>query len=356
MGGQQVVDLLGVDVLPAADDHVLDAVHDEDVAVLVHDPHVPGVQEAVHDGFGGVFGAVEVALHDRVAADADFTGFPPGALAAVFGQDLHLLPGQGQADGAHLAHPVPGVEGAHAGGFGEAVAFHDGNIEGLLELAHGFFGQRRRAADPELQAAQVVFLAGGVGEQDLVDGRHRRPEVDPVAVHHLPELAGRELPAQHDLQADAQSEGARQHGIDMKQGQKDQGGHVLREVERPGHPVHVGQDVLVGQQHPLGVAGGAGSVEDIGGLVFPALADHRCVVAFGQQGGKGGVLGPRVGAHLDDLFQVGAIGLDLVQDGQVLVLDDQPPALGVVEQVLHLGAFHQPFTGPATAPIFWMAK
>ena len=43
------LDLLRVDVLAAADDHVLDAVDDPQVAVLVEDADVAGVQPAVDD-------------------------------------------------------------------------------------------------------------------------------------------------------------------------------------------------------------------------------------------------------------------------------------------------------------------
>ena len=73
MGGQQVVDFLGIDVFTAADDHVFFPVHDKDIAVFILVPHVAGVEKSVDDRFGGLLGPVEIALHDVIATDNDFT-------------------------------------------------------------------------------------------------------------------------------------------------------------------------------------------------------------------------------------------------------------------------------------------
>ena len=70
---EEFLDLARVDVLAAADDHVLDAAGDAHVAVLVHGAQVAGMQPAVRaDGAGRLFGHIVVALHDVVAAAADF--------------------------------------------------------------------------------------------------------------------------------------------------------------------------------------------------------------------------------------------------------------------------------------------
>ena len=69
VGVEELLDLARVDVLAAADDHVLRPARDPDVPVLVHDREVPGVQPAllVYDLVGLVVHLV-VALHDVVAA------------------------------------------------------------------------------------------------------------------------------------------------------------------------------------------------------------------------------------------------------------------------------------------------
>src|SRR3712207_5380400 len=69
---EDLLDLARVDVVAAADDHLLLAVDDEEVAVLVDLAHVARPEPAVvvEDLFGGVL-LVPVALHDVVALDGD---------------------------------------------------------------------------------------------------------------------------------------------------------------------------------------------------------------------------------------------------------------------------------------------
>src|SRR5690606_39779145 len=72
MGGQDRLDLPRIDVLPAADDHVLDAAGDAEVAVLVENAEVTGVQPPVGvDRLPGLLRHLEVPEHRLVAARAD---------------------------------------------------------------------------------------------------------------------------------------------------------------------------------------------------------------------------------------------------------------------------------------------
>src|SRR5262245_31426691 len=68
---QAVLDLAGGDVLAAADDQILLAAGDEEVAILVDPSEVAGVQPAVDDGGAGRLFLLVVALHDPSRADAD---------------------------------------------------------------------------------------------------------------------------------------------------------------------------------------------------------------------------------------------------------------------------------------------
>src|SRR6478735_1635544 len=77
VGVEELLDLAWVDVLPTADDHVLDPADDVAVAVLAHLGEVAGVHPAVGvDGLGGLLGVVPVAEHHRVAAGAELPGLP----------------------------------------------------------------------------------------------------------------------------------------------------------------------------------------------------------------------------------------------------------------------------------------
>ncbi|MNT30083.1 hypothetical protein D3C72_1658600 [compost metagenome] len=70
MAEQELLDLARVDVLAAADQHVLHAADDIAVAFFVDGGEVAGMHPAVADGFGGARLVVPVAQHDRVAARA----------------------------------------------------------------------------------------------------------------------------------------------------------------------------------------------------------------------------------------------------------------------------------------------
>src|SRR6202000_767814 len=89
-GVEQLLDLARVDVLTAADHHVLDPAGDVHVTLVIHHPEVAGVHPARGvDGFGGLVRLVPVAEHHRVAA-----GAPRPRVPAVAG-----------------VHPARGVDG-----------------------------------------------------------------------------------------------------------------------------------------------------------------------------------------------------------------------------------------------------
>src|SRR5581483_10448543 len=101
VGVEELLDLPGVDVLPAPDDHVLDAADDVDVAVLVHRGQVAGVHPAaLVDGLGRALGVVPVARHHGVAPGAGHARRPPGDDPPGFRvDDLHLDVGMDPPDG-----------------------------------------------------------------------------------------------------------------------------------------------------------------------------------------------------------------------------------------------------------------
>src|SRR5258708_2520518 len=85
---QHLFDIAGVHVQPAADDHVLLAVDDIEVAVGVHAADVAGVQPAVANRLGGDVRHPVVALHDIGATNADFAELANRNLTVVLVEDL----------------------------------------------------------------------------------------------------------------------------------------------------------------------------------------------------------------------------------------------------------------------------
>ena len=80
-----VLHLGRVDVLAARDVHVLDAVDDVVVAVLVAHRDVAGVQPAVHDALRGHFGQLPVAGRDAGALDQQLAALAGRQVAALRG-------------------------------------------------------------------------------------------------------------------------------------------------------------------------------------------------------------------------------------------------------------------------------
>ncbi len=108
-----LLDLPRVDVVATADDHLLLAVDDEEVAVLIDPRHVAGEQPAVPHHLRGRVRAIPVALHHGVAPDRDLADLSGGQVVAVVVDDLHLDASDGGPDRARLSLALGMVEGRH---------------------------------------------------------------------------------------------------------------------------------------------------------------------------------------------------------------------------------------------------
>ncbi len=97
-----LLDLARIEVLAAADHHVLDAADDVAVALVVDGGEIAGVHPAaVVQHLGGLLRFVPVAQHDAVAARAQFTGLAARHDLALEIDDLHLDVRMNAADRRH---------------------------------------------------------------------------------------------------------------------------------------------------------------------------------------------------------------------------------------------------------------
>ena len=104
------LDLLGVDVLASADDHVLGSVDEHQVSVLVEAADVAGVQPAVDEGLGGLLGSVQVAAHDVRPRDEYLAGLTVAYLLAVVRRTIRMVcPGSGNPTVPGLRLPSSGL-------------------------------------------------------------------------------------------------------------------------------------------------------------------------------------------------------------------------------------------------------
>ena len=121
---EPLLDLDAVDVLAAADDHVLLAVGDEEEALVVEVADVAGVQPAVGiDRLGGGLGLVPVAGHEDRAGDAHLAGLARRRASSPSASTIFSRHGRhGRPDRGRLVEGVlAGDDRGHRRRLGEPV-------------------------------------------------------------------------------------------------------------------------------------------------------------------------------------------------------------------------------------------
>ena len=174
MEAEDDLDLPGVDVEAAGDDHPLLPAGEKDVPILIHPAEVARVEPAVFQDLGGHLVVVVVSLHDVVAPEDQFADGLPRELPVLAVDDPRLHAGDGDADGSRFLRHVEAAERGDGRCLGEAVPLHDLGAEPLLENGDEFGGHRRAPGDAELQGIGPVFLGAGMekhAEEEPRDGR-----------------------------------------------------------------------------------------------------------------------------------------------------------------------------------------
>ncbi len=286
MARDHVLHLDRVDVLAAADDHVLQPVGDVDEARLVHEAGVARPHPAVSQRLCGLFGTVPVADHHVVAAADDLAQRAPRDLVPLGIDHLDLVAVAGLAHRLHLlrvcARPVVlgGQEGMRAH-LGHAEALDEIDLgEGRARYVVGAQRHRRAAIAQDLQPAGGGRL--GMAGQAVDDRRHREdvgdaPALDQVEHHVLVQAADEHMGA---------ADHGGHEGADVGQVEHRRGVQVddrLVDLERHGQVDRHSAQRPVGQHHPLGQARRAAGIEDAGQVVGLAFdLDRR--IRVGDKG------------------------------------------------------------------------
>src|SRR5688572_12486112 len=101
MHGDDLLDLVRVNIEARHKDHVLLAVDDADKAFLVHDADVAGAQKPVlTQDLRGVLGTLPIAFHHLLPADADLSGLPERHFGSGVVAKQDVSRGHRHADGA----------------------------------------------------------------------------------------------------------------------------------------------------------------------------------------------------------------------------------------------------------------
>ncbi len=153
MAVDRALDLRRIDVLAPGDDHVLDPVLDEDIAVRVYIGGVAGVHPAVLQRLARRVGQVPVAEHIGRRFDCQLANLAGGPLGPVLADDLELRPRHRMPCRAHplIACQIVIARRQHrdgAGGLGHAVALDEAGVgDRLHRLAQQIERDRRGAIE-----------------------------------------------------------------------------------------------------------------------------------------------------------------------------------------------------------------
>ena len=286
VGGEDLFHAAGGQAVAGDVDDVVDARHDEQVAVFVLHPCVAGEVVA---GLGAqirIDEAVVVLPQGGQAAgghgqlDHDAADLARVLYVAVVVEDAHVIARHGLGRGAGLdrqgldAHEVGGDAPA---GFGLPPVVDDRALEDVLGPGEGVGVAALAGQEQGAVAGHVVLLEElglGVdaldGAQGGGGGEHDR---NPVLADHAPEGAG--VGGADGLafvddggaaveQGGVDDVGVAHHPADVGGGPEDLAGlHGVEVLHAPGHGDGVATVVA---HHALGDAGGAGGVEDVEGV------------------------------------------------------------------------------------------
>src|SRR6202040_1849362 len=160
---EELFDLPRVNVLAAANHHVLDPAGDSDVSVVVHDRDVSGVHPSrIVDYFGGLLRLVPVPRHHAVPTCAQLArGIARKLFARTRIDDLDL---QMWSDTPHRADPaLEGIVGPGLSRYrrrlGHPVADPDaGHVHAVDHREHDLLGAVRARHDPCTQRTETEFI------------------------------------------------------------------------------------------------------------------------------------------------------------------------------------------------------
>ena len=298
-------DLLRVDVFARTQhDDFFAAAGDVKLTLRVEKTQVAGVQPAIHQGGGGGVGAIEVALHHDGAAEEHFAVPDPFCEGFIPRKNLHLDPGQRRPDRIRVL-AAGANDRSGAGSFGQAIGLYQIEAQPMKRLADGrvkagtagdqkshlaaedvmhaakqprtevdAHGVAKEAIHPKQRAKGQAFgqarrgdLLGDALVEEVEELRHAAEQRD-VALGERSQQLGRVQRLQEDNSGSArewqQQIGHLREGVEQREHAEDR--VALVHAHDPEDSLHFGEQVAVCQHDALGVAGGAGGVEDHGGI------------------------------------------------------------------------------------------
>ena len=176
MGVEELLHFLRINVLTAANDHVLQAADDLHVAFLIHDRELAAVEPPrLIDGFRGALCIAPVAPHDGVAPAAQLPLRAQGNHPALFIDDLYLLMGTALTNGgdALFEGRINRRHVIHRARLRLPIANDDfPHVHIVVRPLHDLHRAQRAGHDPRTQGTQIEGRKPGCLQHAHKHGRH----------------------------------------------------------------------------------------------------------------------------------------------------------------------------------------
>ena len=324
-------------VFATADDDVLLAVHDVDIAFSIPDRHVARVEPVIRHHRAGGFRLPVIAVHHVIAEDHDFSDRIHIArhIAHLRIDDAHFharnRPSRHRlmsvavdfvliSDGALLASRSGDGRSLRQAIPGQAFA---------MECSFDFleqFGRRRRSPHKNLLHAGEIELADvGRVEQRVGHGRHERHRGRLLLLDQPENGRGLEPPHHYLLEPHHRRSlrATPTVRVEQRDGVQLHPGVVL--VEDPGHRQRVQVQGAVGQRHALRCAGAAAGVEKLRDGSFVVRENIRALrMAFREK-----LL--IIVVERNPLLDLGTARRERLYQWRKIVFIHQDPRFGVIE-------------------------
>ncbi len=194
---QDIFNLPGKHLVPPHDEHILGAVSDEDISVLIHSDHIAGIEPRflliLPQGVCRFFGLVVIPLHHLRTVNDQFSDFTHRHLYRSCFNINHFNPCtlQGQSDRTELLFPFAGIHCDDGARFGHAEDFHHFPFtHDRFQGRDGLFRKRRCTGNTNLTRREINFRKGRIIHQHLIEGRDMQHDAGTVFGNFLADMAG----------------------------------------------------------------------------------------------------------------------------------------------------------------------
>ena len=183
-----ILDLARIDVEATGDDHVLLAINQMQIAVLVEPADVPGVQPTIAEHLGGFLRPLPISFHHKCPANADFARLPIARGSALVVEQRQIQRGKGNAHRREtvrsfhiMLRPCKVTDAGRR--FGLPIELHEDRPEPIERFGQPIDRHRRRTIKNCLHWPEVEAMIACMVEKAVDHCRHQECAADILGDH-----------------------------------------------------------------------------------------------------------------------------------------------------------------------------